>query len=87
MDWHYDRDEAIVILDGEAFLIDKNGFEQRYGPGDVILFPRGMQTRWRVPNYMRKVAFLKLNTPLPLAIATKAWNRAARLLKRSPSGH
>ena len=38
--WHEGEDELVVMLSGEAVLVDDNG-ETVMGPGDVAAFPKG----------------------------------------------
>lgn len=38
--WHREEDELLVMLTGEAVLIDDSG-ETPVGPGDVLAFPAG----------------------------------------------
>lgn len=38
--WHRGQDELVVILEGEAVLIDDAG-ETPVGPGDILAFPAG----------------------------------------------
>lgn len=38
--WHREEDELVVMLSGEAVLIDDHG-ETPVGPGDVLAFPGG----------------------------------------------
>ena len=38
--WHREEDELVVMLAGEAVLIDDSG-ETPVGPGDVLAFPAG----------------------------------------------
>ncbi len=38
--WHHGQDELVVMLTGEAVLIDDSG-ETPVGPGDVLAFPAG----------------------------------------------
>jgi len=85
--WHYSRDEAFVVLDGEAFITDEKGEERRIGTGDVVFFPAGTSSRWYVPEYIRKVAFLRHSMPRPLGFGVLAWNlllRIGRLQARMP---
>ena len=37
--WHYSMDETIIIISGEAFMINNNGEERRFGPGDRPMHP------------------------------------------------
>jgi uncharacterized cupin superfamily protein len=80
--WHYDCDEIVTILDGEAFITDASNIERRVGPGDVAFFPAGSVARWRVPDHVRKIATLKHNLPEPIAGAVR-WMRMARGLVRT----
>jgi uncharacterized cupin superfamily protein len=84
-DWHYNKDETLVVLDGEAFISTTIGQERRIGPGDVVFFPSGSSARWRVPKYIRKVAFLRHTMPLPLGFGVLAWNFLLRLVGRKRS--
>src|SRR5262249_62365003 len=54
-DWHYDKDEGLVVLAGEAFIVCGDSPERRIGPGDFAFFPAGTSARWRVPKYIKKV--------------------------------
>lgn len=38
--WHEDEDELVIVLDGEATLVDDHG-ETRLRAGDVAAFPKG----------------------------------------------
>ena len=85
--WDYNKDEALVVLEGEAH-ITFDGVERRIGPGDVVFFPAGTSAEWHVPQYIRKVAFLKHTMPQPLGLAVVAWNKLLRvvgLASKSPS--
>src|SRR5271169_5750704 len=53
--WHYDKDEAYIVLSGEGFMTDEKGVEHHYGPGDVAFFPAGTNATWRHPDHFRKV--------------------------------
>ena len=85
--WHYNKDETLVVLSGEAFItVDKR--ERRIGPGDVVFFPAGSSSTWRVPKYIKKVAFLRHTMPRPCGFGVLAWNkflRIAGLAGKSPS--
>jgi len=77
--WHYDKDEAYIVLSGEGYMTDETGVERRFGPGDVAFFPSGTNATWRHPNHFRKVAVLKESVWGPLAWSLKAWSRLLRL--------
>jgi uncharacterized cupin superfamily protein len=38
--WHVDEDECVIMLSGEAVLIDNEG-RHAMGPGDIAVFPKG----------------------------------------------
>jgi uncharacterized protein len=85
--WHYNKDETLVVLSGEAFVTNEKGQEHRIGPGDVVFFPAGTSSRWHVPNYIKKVAFLRHTMPRPLGFGVLAWNLLLRIVglrDRSP---
>jgi len=85
--WHYNKDETLVVLSGEAFITIEN-VERRIGAGDVVFFPAGSSSTWRVPNYIKKVAFLRHTMPRPLGFGVLAWNRFLRMVGvagRSPA--
>jgi uncharacterized cupin superfamily protein len=73
--WHYRKDESVIVISGEAFLINPDGHEVRFGAGDVGFFPAGSICTWRVPGRFRKVAVLREPMWRPLGWAAKAWNR------------
>jgi uncharacterized cupin superfamily protein len=78
--WHYNQDEAYIVLSGEGFMTDVNGVEHRYGPGDVAFFPAGTDSTWRHPDHFRKVAVLKEAVPSLAGIALKVWSKLLRVL-------
>lgn len=78
--WHYEKDESVVVLSGEAFLVKPDGREVRFAEGDVGFFPEGTVCLWRVPGPFRKIAILHEPIWRPIAYAAKAWNRFARLI-------
>lgn len=78
--WHYDRDETVVVLEGEAFITNEKGEEHRIGTGDVAFFPAGTSATWRVPSYIRKAAVMRLTMPPPLGIVVRAWNLLLRTI-------
>ena len=84
--WHYNQDEAYVVLSGEGFMTDEKGVERRYGPGDLAFFPAGTNATWRHPSHFRKVAVLKDTIPAPLRLGLlcmNVWNRVRNAFSRS----
>jgi hypothetical protein len=77
--WHYNVDETLVVLAGEAFISSDGGEETRIGPGDVVYFPAGVSATWRVTDYIRKVAFLRQPVPPPFGFGVRAWHAFLRM--------
>jgi uncharacterized protein len=77
-EWHYAQDETLLVVSGEAFLQLPNGQERRLGPGDVGFFPAGTICKWRVAEYIRKVAVLKESMWPPLGYCLTQWNKLLR---------
>ena len=78
--WHYTKDEVLVVISGEAFITHGNVEERRLGPGDFDFFPRGTSCTWRVPSGVRKVAFLRETMWRPLGICLKVWSKFLRVV-------
>ena len=56
--WHEDEDEFVVMLDGEAMLVEE-GRETPMRPGDCAVFPKGAANGHRLVNRSdRRCAFL-----------------------------
>ena len=51
--WHYDQKETCLILEGEVAVKTKDG-EARFGPGDLVTFPQGLDCQWQVKKPVRK---------------------------------
>ncbi|MFU7527478.1 cupin domain-containing protein [Qipengyuania sp. ASV99] len=47
--WHRGQDELVVMLEGEAVLLDDAG-ETQVHPGDVLIFPAGDENGHRLHN-------------------------------------
>lgn len=47
--WHAEEDELVVMLAGEAVLIEDDG-ETRVGPGDILAWPAGARNGHRLHN-------------------------------------
>jgi uncharacterized protein len=77
--WHYNQDEAYIVLSGEGFMTDEKGVERRFGPGDVAFFPAGTNATWRHPDHFRKVAVLKESVWRPVGVGLKVWKKLLRM--------
>jgi uncharacterized cupin superfamily protein len=78
--WHYGMDEAIIVISGEAFMINDKGEERRFGPGDLGFFPAGTSCTWRITEHLRKVGVLRESMWRPLGLAVKAWHKLLRIV-------
>jgi uncharacterized cupin superfamily protein len=76
--WHYSEDEVIIVVSGDAVLLQDNGQERRFGPGDVAFFPAGTSAKWRVDHYISKIAILREPMWRPMGFALKAFNTLLR---------
>jgi len=77
--WHYVKDEALVVISGEAFISEGNGEERRLGPGDLAFFPAGASCVWRVPEGIKKVAILRETMWRPIGFCLKVWKKLLRM--------
>lgn len=73
-DWHFAGDEWVHILEGEVVVDDGSG-PRSLRPGDVALFPAGSVSRWRVPTYVKKLAFCRDPLPRPVLKFVQAVRR------------
>ena len=83
-EWRYRQDEVAVIVAGEAFITTDAGQERRLAPGDVVFFPAGSSSTWRVPERVRKVAVVRETMWWPLGLGLKAFKK---LLRRAVNGN
>ena len=63
--WFFGGDETVHILEGEVVVSDDDGIRTLQA-GDVALFPAGTWATWRVPRYVKKVAFCRDPMPRPV---------------------
>ena len=86
--WHYRKDELLIILSGDAFIAGKNGGERHLGSSDVVFMPSGNVVTWRIPDHLRKIAILKTSVSPPVTFILKAWIKLLELAgAATDSGH
>ncbi len=51
--WHYDEPERCLILEGDV-TVEAPGQTVRFGPGDFVTFPEGLDCTWKVQKAVRK---------------------------------
>src|SRR5579872_5411686 len=78
--WEFALDEVIVVVSGEAFMIDQQGTERRFGPGDFAFFPAGSSCRWRVEDHIKKIGILREPVWAPLGVCLKIWQKILRIV-------
>ena len=52
--WHYDEQEICYLLEGDVIVTPDGGEPVRFGKGDLVTFPAGMSSIWKVPKPVRK---------------------------------
>ena len=53
-DWTYDDKETCLLLEGEVTVTPEGGQPVKFGAGDLVIFPSGMNCRWDVHQAVRK---------------------------------
>jgi len=53
-DWNYDNKETCLLLEGEVTVTPEGGQPVKFGAGDLVIFPEGMNCRWDVHKAVRK---------------------------------
>lgn len=52
-DWHYDRREMCLIIEGEI-TVRHDGGSVSFGVGDYVTFPKGLSCVWKVTKPVKK---------------------------------
>ena len=53
-DWTYDDQETCLLIEGEVTVTPNGGEPVKFGAGDLVVFPAGMDCRWDVHKGVRK---------------------------------
>tara|TARA_B100001250_G_C19256013_1_gene552877 strand:+ start:189 stop:401 length:213 start_codon:yes stop_codon:yes gene_type:complete len=53
-DRNYDNKETCLLFEGPVSVTLEGGEPVRFRPGDLVVFPSGMDRRWDVPQAVRK---------------------------------
>jgi len=51
--WHYDEQETCLVLEGEV-TVEAGDQSVSFGPGDLVVFPKGLDCVWKVKKRIRK---------------------------------
>ena len=52
-DWFYDSEETCLLLEGEV-TVTYDGGSVAFGPGDYVVFPKGLSCVWNVTKAVKK---------------------------------
>ena len=52
-DWHYDQQETCYILEGKV-KVTAGDETVSFGPGDLVVFPEGLDCTWEVIEPVKK---------------------------------
>lgn len=52
--WHYEEQEICLLLEGEVEVTPDGGEPVKFGKGDLVTFPAGMDCYWRITKAVRK---------------------------------
>mgnify|MGYP000320661585 CR=1 FL=1 len=53
-DWEYDVREVCYLTDGDVTVHTPDGEQVRFGAGDLVTFPQGLQCTWEIHRPVRK---------------------------------
>ena len=71
--WYYQIDETVCVLEGSVLVRDHHGGSRLLEAGDTAFFAAGSSAEWTVPNYVRKVAFMRRPMPRSVVLAKKLY--------------
>ena len=52
-DWIYTEKETCLLIEGNVTVTDKTG-SVSFGPGDLVIFPEGLECTWNVKKAVKK---------------------------------
>ena len=53
-DWTYVEKEICLLLEGEVTVTPEKGKPVKFGAGDLVIFPAGLNYRWDVHQAVQK---------------------------------
>jgi len=51
--WEYDEKETCLLLEGEVTVTHAGG-SVKFGKGDFVVFPKGLECTWKITKPVRK---------------------------------
>jgi len=52
--WHYDQQETCLLIEGQVEVTTDDGQEVKFGAGDYVILPKGLNCTWNVKQAVRK---------------------------------
>jgi len=52
--WEYDEKETCYLYEGDVDVTTNNGEKVHFGAGDLVVFPKGLECKWKVNRAVRK---------------------------------
>jgi len=52
--YEYDERETCLIIEGEVAVTCFDGESVKFGPGDWVVFPQGLECTWKITKPVRK---------------------------------
>lgn len=52
--WFYEDRETCFILEGEATVMNTEGSSINFGPGDWVIFKKGVSCTWKISSPIKK---------------------------------
>lgn len=83
--WIFYNDEIVHIVEGEVTVRD-GATTHVLGPGSVAYFPRGLETVWEVPKYVKKHFVLRMPKVSPLRRVAGAVKRRLLAVRTRKEG-
>ena len=53
-DWEYAATETAYLYEGQVTVTSEDGESVSFGPGDLVVFPKGLKCTWKVLAPVRK---------------------------------
>lgn len=53
-EWEYPEKETCLIIEGRAKVRYDEGSEVEFGPGDYVVFPKGLKCVWTIKENLKK---------------------------------
>jgi uncharacterized protein len=77
--YHYNKDEILFVISGQATITNKEGQTLDFEPGAVVYIPAGASCIWDIKNRIRKVAVMRESLWRPHGICVKVWAKLLRV--------